>query len=270
MSISYDTAKSAFRNLIDAAIAVANAEEAYLTDVLFVDGDRTDSYTADGSMAHPYKTIAAANTAAVSGDVIIVAPGAYAETVSITSGAHLFGWNVTGATLTGESIIFNGSTIDFSANLVMENGEIIKNDTDGQVDVIGNLDIAPGTTGGLITKISEATATLSGASTTIQINVPTGSLLLGVQLRVDTLITSGDGATSWDAAYSGGSTQAITTGQAFAKQTKVNKPFDANGATAIAASEVDIAITPDSNTFSGGVVRAIAYYQVFDDMADAA
>lgn len=117
------------------------------------------------------------------------------------------------------------------------------------------------TEGGISRKISEATATLTGASTVIQVNIPTNSKLIGVTLRVDTLITSGDGATSWAAAWSGGATQAIATGQAFAQNTKVYTFFDANAATAIASGETDITITPNSNTFSGGVVRAWAVYE---------
>jgi hypothetical protein len=142
-------------------------------------------------------------------------------------------------------------------------------------DVSGNLIIDTnlvtnimGTTGGINYTITEATATLSGASTTIQVNVPTGAKIIGCQLRVDTLVTSADGATSWTAAYSGGSTQAIIATQAFTKSTKVNKWFS-NANTDIAASETDIAITPNSNTFSGGEIRAIVYYQSFVTQADA-
>lgn len=123
-----------------------------------------------------------------------------------------------------------------------------------------------GTTGGSTRLYSEATATLTGASTVLQVNVPSGARLLGAQLRVDTAITSGDGGASWAAAYSGGSTTALATGQAFTKNTKVNTLH----VDEIAASEVDITITPDSGTFSAGVIRAIVYYEVLDAMADAA
>lgn len=126
-----------------------------------------------------------------------------------------------------------------------------------------------GTTGNLNTYCSEATATMSGASTVIQVNVPSGARLVGCQLRVDTAITSGDGGTSWSAAYSGGATQSIATGQAFTKNTKVSKFFDPNAASPIASAEVDITITPNSGTFSAGVVRAIAYYEAFTAMANA-
>lgn len=271
MSVTYDSTKSAFRNLIDAAIAVANAEEAFLNDLLFVDGDRTDDYTEDGSIAHPYKTIAAAKAASVSGDILVVAPGTYSESVTLTSGTSLFAFNMAGATITGESINFKGATIEFSGNLVLENGEIIKNDTDGQVDVIGHLDIAPGTTGGLITKIAEAAADITATATvTIQVNVPSGAKLIGVQLRVDTALAGGE---TWDAEWNdGASLQAICTNQAVAQNTKVDKLHDDNANTPLTDAETDIVISPNGGgSFTAqGNIRAIAYYQAFDAMGDAA
>src|SRR4030042_3031252 len=104
--VTYDENKSISRNQVDALIALANATGAEISrnNVLFVDGDRTDSYTEDGSMAAPYKTIAAAKAASVSGDVIIVAPGAYAETVTLTAGTTLVGWERRGGALAGTCI----------------------------------------------------------------------------------------------------------------------------------------------------------------------
>lgn len=127
------------------------------------------------------------------------------------------------------------------------------------------------TGGGLARKVSEAvSAAMSGASVTIQVNIPAGAKLIGVQLRVDTVITSGDGATSWAAEWHDGSSmQAICTGQAFTANTKVNKMHDDNANTPITDAETDIVITPNSNTFSGGVIRAIAYYEEFEALGDA-
>jgi hypothetical protein len=127
------------------------------------------------------------------------------------------------------------------------------------LDVLGDLLLGSNVTntGGAFGRFNkEATATLSGSSTVITLSIPSGARLLGVQLRVDTLVTSADGATSWAAAYSGGSTTALATGQAFTKNTKVNKMH----VDEIASNTTNITITPNSNTFSGGVIRAIAYY----------
>lgn len=126
-----------------------------------------------------------------------------------------------------------------------------------------------GSIGGLNPRVSEATANLTGASTVIQVNIPPNAKLLGCQLRVDTAITSSDGTTAWAAAYSGGNTQAIASAQLLAKNTKVSTHFNSNAANPITASEVDITITPDFGTFSGGIIRAVVYYEVFTPMTNA-
>ena len=123
--------------------------------------------------------------------------------------------------------------------------------------------------GGMKLQTSEATATLAGASTDIDVDVPLGAKLIGAQLRVDTLITSGDGAATWAAAYKTGATQAIGSGLAFAKQTKHNAFFDANADTPITSGVTKIAVTPNAGTFSGGVVQAIVYYEAFVALPDA-
>jgi hypothetical protein len=128
------------------------------------------------------------------------------------------------------------------------------------------------TAGGLQRTFAEATATLSGANTTIQVNVPAGVRILGAQIRVDTLVTSGDGGTSWAATYSGGATQAIGgAGQAFTQNTKVSAAFNDTTESDVPGSEVDILIDCDgAHTFSGGVVRAVVYYETFAAMGNAA
>jgi hypothetical protein len=121
-----------------------------------------------------------------------------------------------------------------------------------------------GTTGGFIVKVAEAvSATLSGASGSIAVNVPLGCRILGVQLRVDTLITSVS-ATTWTAVYVNTPTTAICSGQAFAKNTKYNAIHSAYEVT---TGVVTITITPNTGTFTAGVVRAVVYYNDFDSMA---
>jgi acetyltransferase-like isoleucine patch superfamily enzyme len=121
------------------------------------------------------------------------------------------------------------------------------------------------TVGRFARKSYEATATLSGANTTIQVNVPAQAKLIGVQLRVDTAVTSGDGGTSWDAEFSSGSSTAVATGKAFTKNTKVVFPMTGE----IVGSEADILIDcNDAFTFSGGVIRAIVYYEEIAAMDD--
>jgi len=134
----------------------------------------------------------------------------------------------------------------------------------GKVSVKGAVASAGGYTRQLAEAVSGA---LSGASGSIAVNVPTGARILGVQLRVDTLVTSGDGATSWTAAYVNTPTTAITSGQAFTKNTKFNAVHPAYE---ITTGTVTITITPNSNTFSAGVIRAIVYYEAIDNLSDAA
>lgn len=127
----------------------------------------------------------------------------------------------------------------------------------GKVAAFGGLSAESSTGGGEVRKYSEATVTLSGASGTCQVNIPAGAIITGVQFRVDTAVTSGDGATSWDAVFSGGSSLPLFSAQAFAQNTKGSlKSLYVEDV----GSEVDIDITPDSGTFSGGVIRFIVYY----------
>ena len=110
-----------------------------------------------------------------------------------------------------------------------------------------------------------ASAALSGATGTIQVNVPTGSRLLGCQLRVDTLVA---GPFAWNAAYVTGATQAIGAGINVTKNTKVSTMFDCFAATPIASAEVDVLVTAVGGDFTAGVIRAIVYYETFITMDD--
>jgi hypothetical protein len=132
-----------------------------------------------------------------------------------------------------------------------------------KLDVAGSMQVSSSsalTLGGYVTNYLEASATLTGATTTIEVNIPATSRIVGVQLRVDTLITSISG-TTWSAAFSGGSTSAICSGQAFTKNTKVNSFVND-----IITSEADIVITPDTDGFTAGVVRAVVYYNLFTEL----
>lgn len=138
-----------------------------------------------------------------------------------------------------------------------------------QADAVNIGEPIAGATGGLTRKVAEAVATLSGASTDIAVNVPAGAKLIGAQLRVDTAITSATGA-SWSAAYKTGNAESIATGQAFTKNTKVNKFFFDVDGTDVTTGVTVITIAPNTGTFTGGVVRALVYYEAFETLADAA
>lgn len=62
--------------------------------VISVNGNRTDAYTADGTLARPYKTIAAAVAVAAAFDTIVVAPktaGPYVENAVLPDGVSIEG-----------------------------------------------------------------------------------------------------------------------------------------------------------------------------------
>jgi hypothetical protein len=123
-----------------------------------------------------------------------------------------------------------------------------------------------GTSGGYVRRSSEATTgAMSGSSATISVNIPEGARIIGVQFRVDTLITSA-AATSWEAVWTNTATTAIGSGKAFTKNTK----FDFVRASAEKTTGVaQITITPNTGTFTAGVIRAIAYYETIETMDDA-
>ncbi len=142
------------------------------------------------------------------------------------------------------------------------------------ITILAGTNVIQGTTGGMVDMVAEATATLSGSSTNISVAIPGTSTtpvnIIGVQLRVDTAITSGDGATDWGAAFSGGSTSAICASQNFAKQTKVNSMSGGDGV--VASTNVNIIAQINGvagGTFNAGVVRAIVYYKKFVALSDA-
>lgn len=114
--------------------------------------------------------------------------------------------------------------------------------------------------GGLSRKSIIGSVTLSAGSI-ININVPATSRIVGIQLIVDELITSGDGATSWSASFYGGSIEPICSEISFLKDTTVD-----SFASAIVLTETDIEITTDTGTFSGGVITAVCYYEVFENL----
>jgi hypothetical protein len=133
--------------------------------------------------------------------------------------------------------------------------------TTGEVKVVGALTKKSSTAttgGGLRRTLSETTSgTLSGATGTIAVNVPTGARIHGIQLRVDTAVTSDTGV-SWSAVYVNTPTAAICTGQAFTKDTKFNAVHPTYE---ITTGTVTITVAPNAGTFTGGVIRAVVYYE---------
>jgi hypothetical protein len=151
-------------------------------------------------------------------------------------------------------------------------------DTDS---VIFGTSAVRGTTGGLVLKTAEATANITAAtSVTITLNVPTGAIIHGCQLRVDAALAAGE---TWNAAYSGGSPQTIIHEGAVAANTKYNSAYEslitagtlaaqaawaANVATAATNITIQRHSNPGVDSFTAqGTIRAIVYYYDFTTMA---
>jgi len=114
--------------------------------------------------------------------------------------------------------------------------------------------------GVLSLKSISASKAMTGVGTAvIATQVPSGAMILACQLRNDTIIV-GAGAATYSSAYSTGSTQAISSGTAFTKNTKINKFFDVNTATNITTGLTDITLTPNAGTLDTGTITAIVYY----------
>jgi hypothetical protein len=112
-----------------------------------------------------------------------------------------------------------------------------------------------------------ATETLSGASKTLTLNIPVNSKLILAQLRVNTLVSSVDGGTLWEAHFSGGSNSFIATNQAFTKNTKSSKMLNGEITEDVVTN---IVVDCVGGTFFDGEIRAIVYYEVIGVQADAA
>ena len=155
--------------------------------------------------------------------------------------------------------LFDYQHYDINRSTAPTNGQTLIWNTSIKKWTPHTVETIKGTTGGYQRTFAEATSgTLSGASGSITVAVPTGSNILGIQLRVDTAIT---GAVSWNAAFSGGNTAAIVTGAAVTLNTKINS-FSGG----LTTNTTQIALTPGGSNFTGGVVRAIVYYETFTAM----
>lgn len=257
-----------------------------------------------------FTTVAASTSATVtSASAVALAVGLAGATnpsfvVDSSTGTQAAGLKVTGAVAAGTvaaAVVSSGADASLSidakgtgtltlqgtatGNIVV--GDDIVPDVDNTLD-IGNLTsnnrdihasrafikkgLAPAADGygQLALKSITASKVMAGGGTeVIAVQVPAGALLVAAQLRNDTTIV-GAGAATYSAAYSTGSTQAISSGTSFADNTKVNKFFDVNAATAITSGATDITLTPNAGTLDTGTVTAVVYYYELTSMTDAA
>jgi hypothetical protein len=101
--------KEGVNDLIDRGITAIG--ETMSTNVLYVDGSRTDEYTADGSVIYPYTTVSAAIAAANSGDTIYIWPGTYTESITLTPGINLVGQSKFSVYIVGTATFSTAGTV---------------------------------------------------------------------------------------------------------------------------------------------------------------
>lgn len=83
--------------------------------IIYVDKNRSDSYTANGSILYPYKGIQAAINASTSGTVIKIAPGSYLENITLIAGIYLVADTKTAVSIVGKL------TVDYTGTSIIHN-----------------------------------------------------------------------------------------------------------------------------------------------------
>ena len=144
-----------------------------------------------------------------------------------------------------------------------------------KVDYDARIDKYPlGTSGGLERCTVEVlSAELSGASAAINLAIPAGARLRGVELNNAEVILFAGGGTVFNAALTGGADIIIGASLPATLNAKANKliePVDTDGSinNVITTGTTVLTVTPDNGTFLSGKIRAIAYYDKLNSIAD--
>jgi hypothetical protein len=108
-------------------------------------------------------------------------------------------------------------------------------------------------------------SSMSGATATIDLNIPANSVILGVSMNVEAAIADDGGDDTWSSEFNdGGTVVAIESGSAPAQNTKVIKPF-----TQVTDAETDIVLTPNGGSFTSGSVRVVVAWFQIDQLPNA-
>ena len=83
--LTYDTTTGKWK-----AENPSGSEDIPVTKIYYVDSERIDSYTEDGSLNKPYKTILSANAVVSAGDTIHVLPGTYNDNITAVQGVNYY------------------------------------------------------------------------------------------------------------------------------------------------------------------------------------
>jgi len=125
----------------------------------------------------------------------------------------------------------------------------------GETSVLTSL-----TYGGTVGRVLYPAIVDVSASTTAQVNVPSGSKVIGVLWIVKTAVSITGGTGQWSGAYTAGvGSQAISSAQAVAKDTAAEVFFDPNSNNPVASAEVDIDVSADGGgSFNSGEILFVA------------
>lgn len=118
--------------------------------------------------------------------------------------------------------------------------------------------------------ISASKSMTGGTSDIISIQIPSGVMVIGTQLRNDSIISS-TGGVSYSASFNDVDLDGeICTGTALSKNTKVNKMYGFGGPSSnITSGVTDILISPNAGTLDSGTISAIVYYYELTSMTNA-
>lgn len=270
-SITAGTTITAGTNIATTAGTITAASNSAVSLAVGRLGATTPAFSVDSSTASQVAGLKVTG-AATGGTVAVVATDSGAA-ANISIDAKGTGTLTLQGTSTGNIIV--GDDIVPDADNALDIGNLANNNRDihaSRAFIKKGIASTEGYGQLALKSISASKAFAGGATEVIPVQVPSGVILVGAQLRNDTVLV-GAGAASYSAAYSTGATQAISSGTAFTKNTKVNTFFNVQGAgeaTNITSGLTDITLTPNAGTLDTGTVTAVVYYYELTSMTDAA
>jgi len=119
-TVDYLLAGDASRKALTSAVKVTDVIVPPATKVLWVDTNRVDTYTADGTILRPFTTVNAAVAVATVGTLINIAGGSYTEDVVLPSGVSLHGSGNSAVSITGDVTVSIGNPV--SLRFIMFSG----------------------------------------------------------------------------------------------------------------------------------------------------
>lgn len=156
--IGYDNTNSALlaedvQAAIDELDLRLDSAEYGFSQVLYVDKGRTDSYTPNGSISYPYKTITDAMAAAGPGYVVKVSGGTYTEDFTVPDKVSLVGAGMSKTILKGTAITIGeggpGSSVEIKGlsirtPITVDSGDGVVDFDDSYISTEGYLNIVTG------------------------------------------------------------------------------------------------------------------------------